>query len=171
LKSGTSAAQAIAETGVALITSLDVAPAVGGYHPFRHELDPMPLLIELHNRGLRIALPRTDGDAALTFREWLPGESLERGKLGVHEPAASRPELRPWVVLAPLLAFDRFGNRLGYGGGFYDSSLRKLRSSGAVAAIGIAFDEQEFPEIPAEPQDERLDMILTPSRVIACGER
>jgi 5-formyltetrahydrofolate cyclo-ligase len=171
LKSGASAAQAIAETGVALIASLDVASAVGGYHPIRHELDPMPLLIELHNKGVRVALPRTEGDDTLTFREWLPGESLERGKLGVHEPKASQPELRPAVVLAPLLAFDRYGNRLGYGGGFYDRSLRKLRRRGAVVAIGIAFDEQEFPEIPAEPQDERLGMILTPSRVIACGER
>jgi 5-formyltetrahydrofolate cyclo-ligase len=170
LKSGASASKAIAETGVALIQALGVAPKVSGYHPIRQELDPMLLLIELHKSGARIALPRMDGHATLTFREWLPGETLDRGKLGIYEPGTSQPELRPAVVLAPLLAFDRFGNRLGYGGGYYDRSLRLLRGSGAVIAIGIAFEEQEFPEIPAEPQDERLDMVLTPSRIVACGE-
>jgi 5-formyltetrahydrofolate cyclo-ligase len=170
LKSGASAAQAIAEKGLALIKSSDAAPIVSGYSPMRHELDPMPLLVALHNDGFRVALPCAEADAAgLTFREWLPGGSLARGKFGVREPEPSRPELHPAVVLAPLLAFDRFGNRLGYGAGFYDRSLRRLRSQGAVLAIGLAFDEQEFPEVPAEPQDERLDTILTPSRVIACG--
>ena len=73
-------------------------------------------------------------------------------------------------MLVPLLAFDRSGGRLGYGAGYYDAALRKMRQRGPVAAIGIAFDEQEFPEVPQEPQDEPLDTILTPSRVIACGE-
>jgi len=69
----------------------------------------------------------------------------------------------------PLLGFDISGNRLGYGAGYYDAGLRHLRRERSVTAIGLAFDEQEFPAIPHEPQDERLDMILTPSRVIRCG--
>ncbi len=117
---------------------------------------------------MRIALPRVEDETALSFHEWLPGAALERSKFGVREPDASAPALRPAVVLVPLLAFDRSGARLGYGAGYYDRSLRQLRSAEPVVAIGIAFDEQEFPEIPTEPQDEPLDMILTPSRVIAC---
>ena len=106
---------------------------------------------------------------SLTFRKWSPGTPLERGKFGLQEPGEAHPELLPNLVLVPLLAFDRKGNRLGYGAGYYDAALRKLRRPGPVIAIGVGFDEQEFPDIPHEPQDEPLDMILTPSRIIACG--
>ena len=77
--------------------------------------------------------------------------------------------MQPALVLVPLVAFDRKGNRLGYGAGYYDACLRDMRARQRVTAIGVAFDEQEFTDIPREPQDEPLDMILTPSRVIACG--
>lgn len=107
---------------------------------------------------------------ALTFREWRPGAALERGKYGVREPNASQPAVLPSILLVPLLAFDRKGARLGYGAGYYDASLRHLRSLQPIFAIGVAFDEQEFSEVPQEQQDEPLDMILTPSRAIACGE-
>ncbi len=93
-----------------------------------------------------------------------------RGRFGIHEPADSEAELVPTALLVPLLAFDRRGNRLGYGAGYYDAALRNLRSAGRVVAIGIGFDEQEFPGIPREAHDEPLDMILTPTRVIACGD-
>ena len=95
---------------------------------------------------------------------------LKRGKFGLRQPGAEQAELTPDIVLVPLLAFDRRGGRLGYGAGYYDVALRRMRQRGPVAAIGIAFDEQEFPEVPQEPQDEPLDTILTPLRVIACGE-
>jgi 5-formyltetrahydrofolate cyclo-ligase len=169
VKSGPYAATAVAEKGAALIASMRVPPAVGGYSAIRYELDPMPLLMMLHGRSHRIALPRTNDDGALSFLEWLPGDVLQRGKLGVREPDAGRPAFNPAVVLAPLLAFDRSGSRLGYGAGFYDRALRRLRSLHPTVVIGLAFDEQEFEEIPAEPHDERLDMILTPTRVVACG--
>lgn len=107
---------------------------------------------------------------ALTFREWRPGAALERGKFGVREPDASQPTVLPSILLMPLLAFDCKGARLGYGAGYYDASLRLLRSLQPIFAIGVAFDEQQFSEVPQEPQDEPLDMILTPSRAIACGD-
>ncbi len=78
--------------------------------------------------------------------------------------------MQPTLVLVPLVAFDRKGNRVGYGAGYYDACLRDLRARGRATAIGVAFDEQEFPDIPREPQDEPLDMILTPSRIIICGD-
>ncbi len=168
MKSGAPAARAIADRGVALIESLNFPRAVGGYHALRHEIDPLPLLGALHQKGFRIALPRTGDGTALSFREWVPGAALEQGRFGVWEPGNLQPALNPSIVLVPLLAFDCTGNRLGYGAGFYDASLRDLRSRQPIVAIGIAFDEQEFPEIPREPQDETLNMIVTPSRVIAC---
>ncbi len=145
------------------------ARSAAGYFPIRDELDPLPLLSALHASGLRIALPVVRPGPDLIFRQWWPGAPLERRKFGLQEPSDTCPELVPDIVLVPLLAFDRRGNRLGYGAGYYDAALHKLRRCGKVAAIGIGFDEQEFPEIPREPQDEPMDTILTPSRVIACG--
>ena len=169
LKSGGSAAQAIAGKGVPLIQSFGLSGAIGGYHAIRAELDPLPLLAALHANGFCMALPCvSEGDDALTFREWMPGSDLKRGKFGVAEPAATQPATQPSTLFVPLVAFDRKGNRLGYGAGYYDASLRDMRARQRVLAIGVAFDEQECPYIPYEPQDEPLDMILTPTRVIAC---
>ncbi len=147
------------------------ALSAAGYFPVHDELDPMPLLEALHAGGLRTALPVVMPGPDLIFREWSPGLALKRGKFGLQQPGGEHVELAPDVVLVPLLAFDRKGGRLGYGAGYYDAALRRMRQRAQpVAAIGIAFDEQEFPEVPQEPQDEPLDKILTPSRVIACGE-
>jgi 5-formyltetrahydrofolate cyclo-ligase len=101
---------------------------------------------------------------------WTPGSPLRRGMAGLSEPHAADPEAIPGAVLVPLLAFDAAGNRLGYGAGYYDAALRALRRTARVIAIGLGFDEQQLPDIPREPQDETLDMILTPTRVIACGD-
>ena len=169
LNSGASAAQAIAERGVALIQSFGPTGAIGGYHALRAELDPLPLLTALYAHGFCIALPRTGKNLALSFREWTPGSALEQGKFGLHEPLETQPTIDPPILFIPLVAFDQNGNRLGYGAGYYDAYLRDVRARQRVRAIGVAFDEQELPEIPREPQDEPLDMMLTPSRVMACG--
>ena len=66
----------------------------------------------------------------------------------------------------PLLAFDRAGYRLGYGAGYYDMTLKRLRGLKTVTAVGIAFAAQEVREIPKTPRDERLDLVLTESEVI-----
>ncbi len=144
--------------------------SAAGYFPVHDELDAIPLLEALHAQGLRTALPVVRPGPDLVFREWSPGAPLKRGKFGLQQPGGECPELTPDIVLVPLLAFDRKGGRLGYGAGYYDAALRGMRQRGPVTAIGIAFDEQEFPDVPQEPQDEPLDTILTPTRVIACGE-
>jgi 5-formyltetrahydrofolate cyclo-ligase len=169
LKSGAWASQALAARGAPLIGAMQ-ATSAAGYFPVHDELDPIPLLEALRAQGLRTALPVVRPGPDLIFREWSQGARLKRGKFGLAQPGAESPELMPDIVLVPLLAFDRKGGRLGYGAGYYDAALRRMRRHGPVAAIGIAFDEQEFPEVPQEPQDEPLDTILTPSRVIACGD-
>jgi 5-formyltetrahydrofolate cyclo-ligase len=163
LNSGANAREALAESGAMQ------AQCAAGYFPLPGEFDPLPLLGALHEQGLRLALPVVRPGPDLIFREWQPGAPLKRGKSGLQEPSDAYPELVPDIVLVPLLAFDRAGNRLGYGKGYYDAASRKLRRRGKVAAIGIGFDEQEFAQVPRAPQDEPMDMILTPSRVIACG--
>ena len=170
LKSGAPASQAIAERGVSLIQSFGTAAAIGGYHALPAELDPLPLLTALHTHGFCIALPRTGKNRALSFRKWTPNSTLEEGRFGLREPLETQPAVHPTVIFVPLVAFDRNGNRLGYGAGYYDTYLRDVRAQHRIRAIGVAFDEQEFPKIPREPQDEPLDMILTPSRVITCED-
>lgn len=168
-ESGAAARRFVADRGATLIATMN-ASCAAGYFPVRDELDPLPLLTALHRNGLRTALPVVRPGPDLIFREWTPGSPLKRGKFGLKEPDDEHRELFPDVALVPLLAFDLKGNRLGYGAGYYDAALRKLRGRGVIATIGIAFDEQEFPEVPREPQDEPLGMILTPSRVIVCGD-
>jgi len=134
---------------------------VAGYSPIRDELDVMPLMERLAAAHI-CALPVVTAPATpLVFRRWRPGDALERGQFGVASPGASASELRPDVLLVPMLAFDRFGRRMGYGAGFYDRTLARLRSQGTVLAVGIAFAEQEVPSVPVDGHDQALDWIVT----------
>ncbi len=140
------------------------ASVVAGYYPLHSEIDCLPLLAHLAARGWRSALPVVvTEDGPLEFRVWTPGAPLTPGKFRIPEPSADAPVVQPAVVLVPLLAFDAAGHRLGYGRGYYDRTIAALRRSGIVTAIGLAFDEQEVPQVPADGHDERLDWILSPS--------
>ena len=139
-----------------------LAPHAGqvlaGYWPMRDEADPRPAMAA--HRG-PLCLPVVAGRAMpLLFRLWR-GEALQPGPWGTSHPADSAPEMRPDILIVPLAGFDRAGNRLGYGGGFYDRTLEMLRSSAPVRAIGLAFGCQEVPNIPAEVFDQPLDLIVT----------
>jgi 5-formyltetrahydrofolate cyclo-ligase len=127
------------------------------------EIDIRPLLLALAERGHPIALPVTPKRGLpLVFRRWRPGEPLGRGPMGTRQPESGET-LRPDWLLVPLLAFDRDGRRLGYGGGYYDRTLPTL--PGAVA-LGCAYVAQELPEVPAGPEDWRLDAVATEAGVI-----
>ena len=91
---------------------------------------------------------------------------MDSGPFGIAEPKQSAEVLRPDVLLVPLLAFDRVGYRLGYGGGFYDRTLRELRALKPVLAIGVAFAAQETPETPRGSMDEKLDWVITEREAI-----
>ena len=140
------------------------------YWPMRDEIDVRSLIGALAADGVRTVLPVMEGPhEALVFREWRPGDVLVPGMFGVEEPAADAPALTPDIVVTPLLAFDAAGNRLGYGGGFYDRTLRGLRARYNTLAIGGAYDEQEFPTLPVHTGDEVLDMIITDRRILSVG--
>ncbi len=143
---------------------------VSGYWPMRDEIDVVPLLNRLSQQGISCALPIVMGKGLpLVFRLWRPGDPLAAGPFGTSEPLADAPEMVPTLVMAALLAFDQSGGRLGYGGGFYDRSLAGLRRSGAVQAVGVAFDTQEVDEAPKAEYDQRLDWVVTESRIIQCA--
>ncbi|MGH6953820.1 MAG: 5-formyltetrahydrofolate cyclo-ligase [Alphaproteobacteria bacterium] len=143
-----------------------IAPLAGevvsGYWPEPDELDVRPLLVALHARGHAVALPVVGGRGQpLMFRRWRPDDSLVAGALGIATPSPEAPELRPTILLVPLLAFDRDGYRLGRGGGYYDRTLRAARAAGRVLAVGVAFAAQEVARVPRDDGDERLDWIVT----------
>jgi 5-formyltetrahydrofolate cyclo-ligase len=140
---------------------------IAGYWPMGEEMDPRPLMLALAAGGHVLALPVTPPRGQpLSFRAWAPGAALRAGPMGISEPI-SGDELRPDILLVPLLAFDRAGRRLGYGGGYYDRTLAALPGA---KAIGIAYAGQEMPEVPAGPQDFRLPLIATEAGVILCGD-
>lgn len=125
------------------------------------ELDPSILLERLAAAGFITLLPVAGLRATpLAFRSWRPGEKLVLGRFGLREPAEG-PELRPDLVFAPLLGFDDFGARLGFGGGFYDATLEKLRAQGPVMAGGLAFACQRVARLAVEPHDQKLDFLVT----------
>lgn len=134
---------------------------ISGYLPIRTEIDPVPAMTALHEAGARICVPVIAGKGLpLEFREWTPDCALVEGPFKAMVP--ERGEwLRPDVLIVPLVAFDSLLNRLGYGGGFYDRTLARLRAAGPVEAIGLAFAAQEMPQIPADATDQRLDAVVT----------
>ncbi|BAQ70317.1 5-formyltetrahydrofolate cyclo-ligase [Rhodovulum sulfidophilum] len=159
------------ERGAAALSRLGtvLAPHRGrpaaGYLPIRTELDPRPAMAGLAASG-PVGVPVIEGRGQpLGFRLWVPDCALETGPFGVAVPAGARPMV-PEVLIVPLLAFDRRGIRLGYGGGFYDRTLELLRAQGPVLAVGLAYAAQEMPDLPAEPTDLPLDAIVTETEVI-----
>lgn len=142
---------------------------VSGFAAFGEELDATPLMVRLRNEGHPLALPVMVGKAKpLIFRAWKPGDPMKEAMWGIMEPCDEAPLAVPDVLLVPLLAFDRRGYRVGYGGGFYDRTIAGLRASKPIVTVGLALDELEVPAVPNDEFDQRLDWVLTPSGPIRC---
>jgi len=132
------------------------------------EIDTQPLLQALHDADHVTALPVVTAKAQpLIFRAWAPGDALADGGFGTSIPSTDARTVVPEVLFVPLLAFDGDGYRLGYGGGFYDRTLEKLRASDPdVLAIGIAFSGQRVDTVPRGPYDLPLDGVATESGLV-----
>ena len=149
----------------AVATKLDdlVQPGPGMvvsvYWPFQGELDLRGWMARAAERGARVALPVVVAKARpLVFREWIPGCRMKRGVWGILAPADGEM-LTPDVVLAPLVAYDPDGYRLGYGGGFFDRTLAAL--SPRARAIGVGHTVAAITTIYPQPHDIGMDAIVT----------
>ena len=156
--------QTVAENAHALSLLAGPGAIFSVYATMGSEINPDAISQELINLGHPISLPvMIKLGQPLIFRRWQPGDALEPKKWGIREPLPEAEKVEPDVLLMPMVAFDRDGWRLGYGGGFYDRTLARLRALKPTIAIGLAFDQQEVDAVPHAAYDERLDLVLTPN--------
>lgn len=142
------------------------AQVISAYRPILSEIDVTPLMLALFAAGHRLCVPVIQGKGLpLKFREWTPDSQMITGEFGAEIPAEG-DWLEPELLIAPLVAFDAKGWRLGYGGGFYDRTLALLRSKRPTRAVGFAYTVQEVQDVPTEPTDQPLDAIVTERGVI-----
>jgi 5-formyltetrahydrofolate cyclo-ligase len=142
--------------------SLPGGAVVSAYWPMGDELDPRPLIRRLHAAGHTVGLPVVVAKGApLIFRTWTPETRFVPGGFKTEVPEPGAPDVVPNVLIVPLLAFDMGGYRLGYGGGFYDRTLAKLRALAHITAIGFAYEGQAVDAVPHAEYDQPLDAIAT----------
>jgi 5-formyltetrahydrofolate cyclo-ligase len=135
--------------------------------PMKSEINPLPLLHRLADAGAKLALPVIAGRGKpLIMRAYTIGDELGRGQWDIREPLPSAPEVASDILIVPLTCFDRTGQRIGFGAGYYDMTIHALRVRKKITAIGIAFAIQEIARVPATERDERLDLVLTERETI-----
>ena len=143
---------------------------LAGYLPIRTEIDPRPAMAEAAAHG-PVGVPVILGAGQpLKFSRWDPDMPLKEGPFGAHIPETD-DFFDPEILIVPLVAFTRTGNRLGYGGGFYDRTLEQLRKNRPTLAIGFAYDAQCADDLPMEPTDQPLDMVVTETEVLDLSGR
>jgi 5-formyltetrahydrofolate cyclo-ligase len=138
---------------------------LAGYMPIRTEIDPLPAMAEAAAHGPVVVPVIVGAGLPLRFCRWQPGMAMKQGPFGAMVPEQD-DFLDPEILIVPLVAFDLNGGRLGYGGGFYDRTLQRLRALRPTLAIGFAFAAQQAESLPLEPTDQPLDLIVTETGVL-----
>ena len=138
---------------------------IAAYLAFDGEPDLLLGLAELERSGATLALPvvhEAPGRRTMTFRRWSPGAPLRPNRYGILEPEDAPEIPLPGIglVLIPMVAWDRDGNRLGMGASFYDRALQPFSASGSPRRVGVAYAAQEIERVPADPWDVPLHGIL-----------
>jgi 5-formyltetrahydrofolate cyclo-ligase len=167
-------------TGVREAASVAIAHSVGAlpevmrgrviaaYMPIWSEVDPRPIIAWAFQHGREVVLPAVTGGTTMEFRRHRADEPLVAGRFGTMMPGASAAVVDPDVVVSPMIAFDRSGMRLGHGRGFYDRAIALLHARGVrPVLVGVAFAAQEVADIPAEPHDMRMDIVVTERETLA----
>lgn len=145
------------------------AEAVMAYIACRGELSLAPVIEDILRQGKTLLLPRCDAPGVMTARRVRALSELKTGRYGLMEPAAESEIIPPeeiGLVLAPGVAFDRRGGRIGQGGGYYD---RFLPGTGALR-VGVCHSFALLEHVPVQAHDMRMDVLLTPQALIACDQ-
>jgi len=133
---------------------------VGGYYPYNYEVDVIKILEKFEKLKYKISLPRIKKESKMDFFSWSIKDPLTINKYGIPEPTSNKI-MYPSILLVPLLAFDKNFNRIGYGGGFYDRYIKKIKKDKKIITIGLAYSFQRLKKIPTNKYDMKLDFIIT----------
>ena len=133
---------------------------IGGYYPYNFEVDAIKILEKLEKQNYELSLPKIKKNSLMDFFQWSIKDPLMINKYGIPEPT-SKKVVYPSVLLAPLVAYDKSLNRIGYGGGFYDRYIKKLKKNKKIITIGLAYSFQKVRDIPINRHDVKLDFIVT----------
>ena len=133
------------------------------YYPSNYEVDTLKLFTVLKDRSdVSTALPVISGSRKMNFVKWKLSDPLEVNKYGFLEPVRKKETIYPDLFVIPLVAYDRYHNRLGYGKGYYDRFLEDyLKKKRNIITIGLAFSFQKYKKIPTSNHDVKLNYILT----------
>ena len=133
---------------------------VGGYFPINFEFDCLQILKKFYSNGYNISLPIIKRSHQMDFDKRRPNDPLTISSFEIPQPLKSK-KVYPNIIFVPIVAFDKYRNRIGYGGGFYDRYLEKISKIKKFTTIGLAFSHQKVNKINVENFDRKLDLILT----------
>ena len=133
---------------------------IGGYYPYNYEIDILQILEKFEKKKFMITLPRIKKNSQMNFFQWSTNDPLAINKFGIPEPISEMVKY-PDVLLVPVVAFDKNFNRIGYGGGFYDRYIKKIKKRKKVVTIGFAYSFQKVKKISTNNYDIKLDFIIT----------
>jgi len=136
---------------------------IGGYYPYNYELNIMPILENFEKKNFLISLPKIKKNSQMDFFYWSTKDPLNINKYGIPEPKSSKVRY-PDILLVPLVAFDKDFNRVGYGGGYYDRYIKKIKKIKKLITIGLAYSFQKVKKIPINDNDIQLDFVITEKR-------
>ena len=140
---------------------------IAGYYPSNYEVNILSFLEKVSKKKFKIALPVINSSGGMSFKSWIFKAPLYVNKFGILEPKSSKKKIIPDLIMVPLVAFDNRLNRIGYGKGYYDRSLKKISTIKKNAiSLGIAYSFQKCKKIPTNKHDFKLDYIFTEKGII-----
>ena len=137
-----------------------ISKIIGGYYPFNYEIDALRILKKFEKKNYQISLPKIKTNYQMDFFSWSAKDPLIVNKYGIPEPTSNRV-VHPGILLIPIVAYDNCFNRIGYGGGFYDRYIEKIKKNKRIITIGLAYSFQKIRKVPINNFDVKLDFIVT----------
>ena len=138
----------------------NIGKIIGGYYPYNYEVDAIKILEKFEKKNYQISLPKIKKNSQMDFFCWSTKDPLSINQYGIPEPTSDKV-IYPNVLLVPLVAFDKYFNRIGYGGGFYDRYIKKIKKNKKIITIGLAYSFQKVKEVSINKYDIKLDFIVT----------